>query len=430
MPPPNRLDPLEALRRITSRLHSLRPQAFPLHEAPPLYLAEPVVCEMKMASGTTQATRRIAVRNGFAISSSVREGDVCRVLGVLCPSPPGRSVSPKKPLDAGVSAEYAYRVDSGAAEPEGFDRFALVEDAVIVGSGLVRIERVYQGLAWVAPEPRIVFPAGTRLDQRVRATLERYRVSMVSVRPPFTVALMVVGDEILRAEARNGAEGVEDVTLGWVLAAIESLGLERLSLGVRPETAESLRDALLHLRSRADVLLLIGGVSEGVTDRTLESLLRFESQLILSGVDLDGASGLIHAKSLGMDVLAISGKPLQTASVWDLFVAPALLARLGASKDHWDWSRALYRAEPADDTTQETLRPLSVLPATRRGTADGRVGIRALSASTASPFVPAVPGQEGWLILPSQELCQRGATTGLDTRHGYFQPLSPPGRRG
>ena len=246
----------------------------------------------------------------------------------------------------------------------------------------------------------------------------------VSVRPPFGVALAVVGDEIARPGSKRQDECVEELSLGWLGAAIESLGLETLSLGVRPDTAESLRDAILHLRGRAEVLLLVGGASDGVTDRTLESLIRFDSQLVFHGVDLDGAASLGHAKSLGIDVLAIGGKPLESAALWDLFLRPALLACLGASPDHWDWSRGGLAIDLSPDPGGPRAQPGSVSPAARARGPDGALVIRALSPDAVSPFLPVAPPQEGWLIWPRGSASHGGLAAGM----GYFQPLSPSGR--
>ena len=84
MPPPNRIDPLEALRVLTTKMNRHGPEAFPLEEAPGGFLAEAVECAPRAPplEGGRQ-TRPVAARDGYAIPPGLGAGDLCRVLGTL-----------------------------------------------------------------------------------------------------------------------------------------------------------------------------------------------------------------------------------------------------------------------------------------------------------------------------------------------------------
>jgi molybdopterin molybdotransferase len=277
-------------------------------------------------------------------------------------------------------------------------------------------------LPW--PPGALRVEAGARLDGRLRAALEAGGIRTVKVRPPFAVALAVVGSEIVDAAARASAGQREDLTSSWLVEAIAGLGLTPLPLGIIEDSPGAVRDAILHTRGRADVLIFAGGIGQGVTDRTVEGIQRFEAHFHFDGVTLEGATGLFLAKTLGIDLLGIGGRPLEAAAAFDLFLRPALLARLGAPPAAWDWSLASRSVERAGSGALAAPPPWAVHPASLAPAPPGEAWVRILEPG--SPFLPFVPGQTGWAVVrapapagpPEGEPGPRGGGA-----RAYFQPL-------
>jgi len=204
--------------------------------------------------------------------------------------------------------------------------------------------------------------------------------------------------------ASAGAGERRDLVGPWLEEGLLALGVEPVPLGIIGDEPAAIRSALLHLRARkVDVLVLVGGLGCGVNDRTLEGLARFEMGFSLEGVALDGAPGLVLAKSAGLDIVGIGGKPGEAAAGFDLFLRPALLARRGAPRPTWDWSlwpplplaESPAAAGPARGGSlpeaRARVRPAALVA--------GKDGIRVRAWEPETPLEPLSPGQEGWALI-------------------------------
>ncbi|HVR76606.1 MAG TPA: molybdopterin-binding protein [Planctomycetota bacterium] len=408
MEAPRRVDPSKALEVLVGKARPRKGTTHAIESAPRGYLATAIdLGRIPCGNGRGTGARR-AAWNGYAAPAALAgslEGALCRVLGVIDSS--GRAL-----LETGSStgstscAIELWRLESGAPVPDACDRIIRVRDAVLTGAGIIRIDQVPEPGAGIAPAPgtagspgSAIFEPGTFLDGRLRAQLAACGVRSVALRPSFTVALAAVGAEVSKPGS-PGTETTPDATGPWLEEAIESLGLTVLPLGILPDSPERIRDAILHLRGRSDVLLLSGGMGDGVTDRTVEALQRFDAQISFEAIALEGARGLLLARAQDVEVLGIGGKPLETAALFDLFVRPALLARLGASPTLWDWRR--FRLEvPAPPPSRGPRQGGAsiVLPAALRP--DAALGVHLEAWAPGTPFLSRLPGQEGWAILPA-----------------------------
>jgi len=123
-----------------------------------------------------------------------------------------------------------------------------------------------------------------------------------------------------------------------------------------------------------------------------------------------------------MDLVGLGGKPLETAAVYDIYLRPALLARLGAPGAAWDWSLATW---PCDGLLAGELgrAPGSWLiqPAYRKPRGDGGLEIQGLRAGNVIPHLPCAPEQTGWAILPPTGVSH---AAGHGTR-AHWQDVSP-----
>lgn len=403
---------MEALQLLVQRLGRATARSVLLKDAPGSYLAQAV--EVK-APGEA-ATTLVAGSNVWALPPQARKGDVCSVLGVVTPA--GVLPAPVTPAPDRLGV---WRVESGAPAPPGHDRALALQYTSVVGSGLVRLDDLETLCDWQRSPVRWSFPAGTPLDERVRATLAVAGVSEVAVLEPATVALVLLGDEL---GPPGSGQPREDRTGPWLGPAIKALGHGLIDLGLRPESSASVRDAILHCRGRADVLVLVGGLGDGLTDRTIEHVERFDARFTFHGVTCDGASRLFHARTLGMDIVGLGGKPLEAASGFDLFLAPALLARQGAPRSDWDWSPGSLTADPgllAEAPATWIARPARLEPLEGGGGWQVRL---TPSAPATSQHVwnshPVAPGQQGWALL---------SPAGADGHRRVFFQRLPDGRK-
>jgi len=426
-------DPVEALKLLTSKLNPVPPQSVSLDGAPRGYLAEAVECPRVEAS---MGSARLAVTNGYALPGGTEAGATCRLSGLVAVEGPleveGLLSLPQVEKGVQGNAEpEVWRVESGAAIPEECDRVVSVADTVLVGKGRIRLKRAPRVGEGIQHPPgkqhgstgarQLEFEEGTYLGERLRALLASRGVRTVSMRPPFTVALASIGNELIDPRVPPGPGQRSEVTASWLEGAISRLGLDPLPLGILPDTPEGIRDAIFHIRRRAKVLILVGGLGDGLTDRTVDGVRRFDTNPIFTRLELDGCAALLFSKTQGIDILGLSGRPLEAAAGYDLFVQPGLLSMLGARASGWDWTASSRVADIPSALLSDAsargfrwaVRPVAVLPS-----AKGDARLRILEAETL--LYPLVAEQAGWAVLP---LAGQREARG-DGHVAYFQTVS------
>jgi molybdopterin biosynthesis enzyme len=222
------------------------------------------------------------------------------------------------------------------------------------------------------------------------------------LRSPFPVGFATIGDELIDLSTSREPGSRHDVIAPALEDLIERCRVVSLPLGILPDSPSRLREAILRARDRrAEVLLLAGGVGDGIGDRTRETLQRLEAQMIIDGISLQGAPGFLFAKFQGIDVLCLSGRPLAAQAQVDLLARPALLSRLGARRSLWDWSRMDWPVSfsaPGADSSLSRPTEWAVWPAALRPSPRGETRVTAWASP--SPFLLVAPGQEGWAVVP------------------------------
>jgi len=426
------LDPLEALRLLTTRLYPKKPAAFPVDEAPEGFLSRGVDWALELV-GPQPAGRR-ALRDGYAFFREAWKGDELRVLGVLTA---GASLDlGGKPIPArsepSADEGSVWRVETGAILPADVVAFLPVSSVTIVGPGRIRVGETAEAPGAdrngeSLPGLRARFPAGTRLGARLRALLQSAGISQVELVPPFPVGFATVGDELMdlgalceggqRGEGEK-AEHRPDLTAPDLETSIRRIGLTPVALGILPDSPTVLHDTVIRAKERRlEVVILAGGLGEGLADRTIEALKRVEADFIIQGLDLDGCSRFVFAKAYDLDILALGGLPFEAAAGMDLFVRPALCSRLGAPRSLWDWSRISWHCEPSGDLrrTGRTEGAWRLFPAAMVPDKAGAPKVRLRKALT--PFHPTAEGQEGWAVVPPT------ASSEAEPTLVHFQPL-------
>jgi molybdenum cofactor synthesis domain-containing protein len=270
-----------------------------------------------------------AAMDGYA----VRASDVAGAPVVLDVAAQVRAGQwPDRPLPAGQ----AVQVMTGAPVPAGATAVQPVEktraldggrrveilEAVATGAHIAR-----QGSEGHAGDE--VLARGSTIDPATVAVLAAVGKARVMVGRRPTVSVLVTGDELVDvwdAPARGRIRNSNGYAL---MAQARWAGAEARSLGVVPDVAALIGDAVREGFS-SDVLVISGGVSEGAFDLVEEVLARFDVGLLFTKVAIKPGAPLVFGRRGDKLVFGLPGNPVSAQVTFDLFARAALLRMQGA----------------------------------------------------------------------------------------------------
>ena len=230
----------------------------------------------------------------------------------------------------------AIQIMTGAPVPEGADAVQQVEKTRSLdgGRGVEILEPVARG-THIAPRGcevkagDLVLPKGGVIDPSTIAVLASVGKGRLSVGRRPSVSVLVTGDELVdvwetpsRARIRNSN--------GYALAAqARWAGADVTSLGVVPDDGERIAEAVRR-GFATDVLVISGGVSEGVFDLVEEVLARFDVGLLFTKVAIKPGAPLVFGRRGDKLVFGLPGNPVSAQVTFDVFVRAALLRMQGS----------------------------------------------------------------------------------------------------
>lgn len=214
---------------------------------------------------------------------------------------------------------------------------------------------------------------------------------VVARRPAITV--VSTGDELVDVGLPLGPTQIRSSNDRAIVAALATRGFidcDRLHL---PDDRAVLETALGELLAEKDVLILTGGVSMGEFDYVPQVLLALGMELVFHKVlQRPGMPLWFGVSPAGKPVFALPGNPVSSLVCLVRYVAPALVAALGAAPRPDVVVRLDRHVEFAPDLTY-------FLPVTLRYGADGECLATPKPTNTSGDFI-ALGGTDGFVELP------------------------------
>lgn len=311
----------QALDHLFSLVDPLPVETVPLLSAAGRVLAEPVTATRDQPPFPASAM------DGYAVTSrSVGAGKRFTVIGE---SAAGRR------FDGAIGAGEAVRIFTGAPLPKGADHVVIQEDVTRVGDQIT-LNAGLDSAPYVRPAgtdftigqqitaPRLLSPSDIAL-------LASMNIAQVPVHRRADVALISTGDELVMPGETPGPDQI---------IASNTLGLHALltSLGATPRLlpiARDNRDSLSHilsLASEADLIVTIGGASEG--DHDLVGAVAAEMGLDQKFYKVAMRPGKpLMAGRLGTSAMVgLPGNPVSAMVCGHVFLAPMVRALHGLPK--------------------------------------------------------------------------------------------------
>jgi molybdopterin molybdotransferase len=294
------------------------------------------------------AARRVLAQPVFAdrdqppFTRSTRDGFACRAaeacthewLALAGATRAGEA--PAGPLPAGS----AWEIMTGAPVPEGADAVVMLEH-VEASSGAVRLlppRTIAEGENIVARGAQSrggdeLLQAGVTITFAQIAVAAECGCSTLEVFHRPRVAILTTGDELVPVSATPAPGQIRNSNAPMLAALVQAAGGEPWVLPTADDRAESL-DAALSEATKADMLLISGGVSAGKFDLVEPALERMGARFHFTGVRIQPGKPLVFGELPGRDgrpvpLFGLPGNPISSAVTFLLFGAPVLAALAG-----------------------------------------------------------------------------------------------------
>ena len=256
-------------------------------------------------------------------------------------------------LEQPLLPRQAVRIMTGAPVPPGADAVVKMEDSEVDGGRLV----IRQPLGrWLNVQRRgreirrrtVVQARGERLTpQRIGTALALGLADVDVVRRP-RVALVAPGDELLPPGAPLQPAKKWCSNLYALQLRVQELGGDGVSLGIVPDTLESLTEAL-ERGLASDLVVILGASGRGQHDFASRAMGAAGADILFRGVAANPGRGVTVARHGQSLVMGLPGSPWGSFVGFEAFVRPAIRKLLG--------QRPLPRSLTATVRTEVSARP-------------------------------------------------------------------------
>ena len=272
--------------------------------------------------------------DGFAVAHADLAPDRESVL------PVGGRAAAGHPLGRPAARGEAIRIFTGAPMPAGADTVMMQEDCVVEG-GRVRLKpgikkganRRHAGED--VAKGAVALPAGRRLapaDLGLAAALGNDRLPVFR---PLRAALVSTGDEVREPGTPLAPGMIYDANRVMLRALLQGLGVAVGDLGIRPDRAAALADALAAAAAEHDLIVTSGGVSTGEEDHVraaIEQLGRLDFWRLAIKPGRPVELGQIKAgQGKGVPLIGLPGNPVAAALTFAILARPLILRLAGAA---------------------------------------------------------------------------------------------------
>lgn len=319
-----------ALLSVDAALALIDERITPVVEAESVALADAAgrVLAHDLIAGIDVPPHANSAVDGFAIAAADLAAEAETVL------PVGGRAAAGHPLGRAIRPGEAVRIFTGAAMPEGADTVMMQEDCVIE-AGCVRLRpgirkganRRHAGED--VAKSSVALPAGRRLRAADLGLASSIGRDTLPVFRRLRVALLSTGDEVCDPGPDLPPGAIYDANRIMLRALLTGLGCLVTDLGIHPDRASTLTDALTEAAATHDVIVTSGGVSTGEEDHVraaIEKLGRLDFWRLAIKPGRPVALGQVR----GVPLIGLPGNPVAAALTFALVARPLIL-RLGGA---------------------------------------------------------------------------------------------------
>ncbi|MEM2994503.1 MAG: molybdopterin-binding protein [Candidatus Bathyarchaeia archaeon] len=321
----------EAKRVIKEKLKPkpLGVEEIPLLEAHNRVLAENIIAPLDVPPFNRSTVDGYAVKAEDTFDAEESNPVKLKICGTVNVGEP-----PKITVEHGTAAE----IVTGAPLPEGADAVVMAEhtqrenDALYVYSAVTKNENVMKAGADIK-KGETILKTGQLLGSREIGVLAALGMAKIKVYTIPKVAVLSTGAEITEPSGKLPYGRIYDINAYSLSVAVLENGGKPVHLGVFPDDAVVLQEALKHALEVADIVITSGGVSVGPKDiipQTLNSL--GKPGVILCGIAIKPGKPTTVALIDEKPVFSLPGHPTSALLVFYLLVRPIIQRMAGIKK--------------------------------------------------------------------------------------------------
>jgi molybdopterin molybdotransferase len=275
------------------------------------------------------------------------------------------------PLAASLGPGEAARIFTGAVMPAGADTVVMQEDVRLEGNAVavppgLRAGANRRKAGEDVKRGQTVLEAGRRLKPQDIGLAAATGHGRLEVYRPLRVAVVSTGDELREPGEPLPRGAIYDANRHMLMALLNALHCQVGDLGILPDRADAVREALGEAAGRFDLIVTSGGVSTGEEDH-VKAAVEAHGQLHFWRLAIKPGRPLALGQVKGTPFVGLPGNPVAVMVCFLRFARPLVLQLAGAGAaelepvlfqvradfehrkklDRREWIRA--RLEPAAD---------------------------------------------------------------------------------
>ena len=284
-----------------------------------------------------------ATRDGYALRVADLEEEGPWSLRVVGQLKAGDS------YDLPISPGEAVEIMTGAAVPQGADAVVMVEFTE-TNADTVAIKRaVSSGENFVpagaeAKAGQVLLPRGIRLGPAQIAMAAAAGAARLKVSAKPRVAIISTGDELVDVAEKPGPSQIRNSNSYSLAALVLANGGEPVQLPIAPDEEAKLTE-LVQEGSKADLLLLSGGVSMGKFDLVEIVLKKIRAEFFFTGAMIQPGKPVVFGAVGETPFFGLPGNPVSVMVTFDLFARQVIEALSGAEPSRLRSTKARLRKD-------------------------------------------------------------------------------------
>ncbi|ALS80284.1 gephyrin-like molybdotransferase Glp [Planococcus kocurii] len=321
---------INAVERVLECALSLGTEKVELEESFGRILAEPIIASSDVPPFDRSPYDGFAIRSVDSVGAT---GDNRIAFKVIDHIGAGE-VSTKK-----LAAFMAIRIMTGAQLPEGADAVVMFEQSVETEESIT-IRKPFKALENVSLQGEdlrkneVVINSGSYINPGTIALLATFGYSQVLVAKQPIVGILSTGTELLAVNEELEPGKIRNSNGPMIVAQLKRMGIRCKMYGISIDQLDESYEVVKKAATETDCLITTGGVSVGDFDFLPAIYERLGAEVLFNKVAMRPGSVTTVAVANGRYLFGLSGNPSACFTGFELFVRPALLKMMSASKPY------------------------------------------------------------------------------------------------